>query len=396
MTTVSVQTYPTFWDETALDNTTGSEVYTESGRSNSSSVFGLLWTSLFTACIIVANLFTLTAFCVNKKLRTYNNYFIINLSILDLLSGFRLIISVLHTHIGYYPLNQDLCKIMNGISRSVLSASNFVVVIICADRHRATYDPINHFMTRSKRKALFLNSLAWLVAFAFWMMFITAWEFIDNFDNGRHCVNKYSTIPGVSVVNVVIIFYLPFFFITFLYLRIFLKIRKTRGGKLVEKKFDVKNNLSIVSTNIPKDATTSSQNNSTIDMDVESLGEKEFGQDFARRNTKKAGSNVDKKPNRESAAEMRKATRTLLFIVLSFVVAWLPQSIIGLIYSVKPQLIVQGLPRAWMLFFTWLATGNSLLNPISYAVSQPLLRSTLKNMLFNHCKERSPPKKVNS
>ncbi|XP_072177398.1 5-hydroxytryptamine receptor-like [Diadema setosum] len=392
MTTVTVQTYPTLWVETVLDNSTGSEIHTKSGGSNSSSIFGLLWTSLFTACIIVANCLTLAAFCVNKKLRTYNNYFIINLSIIDLLSGLRLIISILHTHVGYYPLNQDLCKIISGISRSLLNASNFVVVIICADRHRATYDPINHFMTRSKRRALFLNSLAWLVAFAFWMMFITAWEFIDNFDNGRHCVNKYARIPGVSVLNVVVIFYLPFFLISILYLRIYLKIRKTRGGKLVEKKFDVNDNLSTEVTNIPMDTTTSSLNASAIDMDVASVGEKQFARDMPRKGTKQASPKTDKKPVRESAAEMRKATRTLLFIVLSFVVAWLPQSIIGLIYSVDPLLIVQGLPRPGRLFFTWLASGNSLLNPISYAVSQPLLRSTLKDMLFIHCKDRSPKK----
>ncbi|XP_071476093.1 muscarinic acetylcholine receptor M2-like [Diadema antillarum] len=391
----SVQTYPTLWVETALDNSTGSEVYTKSGGSNSSGIFGLLWTSLFTACIIVANCLNLAAFCVNKKLRTYNNYFIINLSILDLLSGLVLIISVIHTHIGYYPLNQELCKLESGISQSLLSASNFVVVIICADRHRATYDPLNHFMTRSKRKALFLNSLAWLGAFAFWMMFITAWEFIDNFDNGRHCLSKYFAIPVVSLLGVVVTFYLPFFLISILYFRIFIKIRQTRGGKLVEKKFDVKNNLSIVVPDFPKDATTSSQNDSAINMDVESAGSNQFGQDVPR-STKKAGSNPDKKSNgkRESAAEMRKATRTLLFIVLSFVVAWLPQSIIGLIYSINPLLIVRGLPRPLMLFFTWLATGNSLLNPISYAVSQPLLRSTLKDLLFIDCKNRSSLKKV--
>ncbi|XP_071476111.1 muscarinic acetylcholine receptor M4-like [Diadema antillarum] len=397
MTTASVQTYPTLWVEIVLDNSTGSEVYPKSGGSNSSSIFGLLWPSLFTACIIVANFLTLAAFCVNKKLRTYNNYFIINLSILDLLSGVYLIITVVHTHVGYYPLNQTLCKILSGISQAIIGGSNFVVVIICADRHRATYDPINHFMTRSKRKALFLNSLAWLGAFSFWMLFITTWEFVDNFDNGRHCVRRYTNMPGVSIVNGIVIFYLPLVIISVLYLRIFLKIRKTRGGKLVEKKFDVKDNISTAVADLKKDTATSSLNDPVIDTDVESVREKEYGQDMPRRSTGKAGSNINTKPirKRESAAEMRKATRTLLFIVLSFVVAWLPQSIIGLIYSIKPLLVFQGLPRPGRLFFTWLASCNSLLNPISYAVSQPLLRSTLKNMLFNHCKERSPQKSVN-
>ena len=85
---------------------------------------------------------------------------------------------------------------------------------------------------------------------------------------------------------------------------------------------------------------------------------------------------------RESATEISKATRTLLVIVIAFVVSWLPQSIIMLIYSIEPVLVVPGLPRPARLFFGWMPYLNSLLNPISYAVSQPLFRSTLFNMFL--------------
>ncbi|XP_071506626.1 muscarinic acetylcholine receptor M4-like [Diadema antillarum] len=93
-----------------------------------------------------------------------------------------------------------------------------------------------------------------------------------------------------------------------------------------------------------------------------------------------------KKVNHEAASETRKATRTLLFIVLSFVISWLPYNIIQLIYAIEPSLIWPGLPRSARLFFSLLPFGNSLLNPISYAITQPLLRATLRNMLCCCCK----------
>ncbi|XP_071506693.1 muscarinic acetylcholine receptor M4-like [Diadema antillarum] len=394
MSTSTEKSYPTAWVESAFDNHTENEVYTEvpGVATNSSSIHSLLWPSLFTACIIAANVLTLVAFGVEKRLRTYNNYFIINLSIIDLLVGLNLVLTVVHTHVGYYPLNQALCKILGGIGKAIICASNFVVVIICADRHRATYDPINHFMTRSKRKAVYLNFLAWLGALAFWMMYITAWEFIDDFDNRRHCVRKYSRIPGASMLNSLVIFYLPFVFISVLYLRIFVKIRKTLGGKSVQKKFSANDDHSVSNSNVVSDF----PNTSDIDIDVESVGQKRLEGHSPEKETEHGNSVINKKPimKRESAAETRKATRTLLFIVLSFVITWLPQSINLLIYSIDPVLLVPGLPRPGRLFFGWLTYGNSLLNPISYAVSQPLLRATVKNVLLCRCTKISSVKKT--
>ncbi|XP_072177293.1 muscarinic acetylcholine receptor M2-like [Diadema setosum] len=360
-----------------LMNLTGEQT----ASSTTTNIHRLIWPSLFTGSIIAANVLTLAAFSVEKRLRTYNNYFIINLSILDLLVGLRLIGSVVHTYIGYYPLNQSFCKILSGIGQAVTNASNFVVVIICVDRHHATYDPINHFTTRSKRKAIFLNSLAWLVAFGFWLIYVTAWEFIVDFDNGRHCIRRYTHLPGASVVFAIVMFYMPFVVIAVLYLRILRKIRQTRNRKNIERKFvfDTGGSKTQAETmaNALKDTASS-----TLSSD-----DTRISTQFAEDKSNQRGSL--KKVKHEAAAEMRKATRTLLFIVLSFIVSWLPNGIIQLLFAVEPVLINPGLPTSAYLFFSWMAFGNSLLNPISYAITQPLLRATLRNMLCC-CFKRDP------
>ncbi|XP_072177104.1 muscarinic acetylcholine receptor M4-like [Diadema setosum] len=340
--------------------------------STTTIIHRLIWPSLFTGSIIAANVFTLAAFSVEKRLRTYNNYFIINLSILDFLVGLHLIGGVVHTYIGYYPLNQLFCKILSGIGQAVTNASNFVVVIICVDRHRATYDPINHFMTRSKRNAISLNSLAWFVAFTFWMLYVTAWEFIDDFDNGRHCIRRYTSLPGASIINTIVMFYMPFAVISVLYLRIHRKIRQTRNRKNVEMKFVSEAGGSEKQT---EEMTNVMQENASSTLSSSDVAFKRMQRSSLKKNTMN-------KVNHEAASETRKATRTLLFIVLSFVISWLPHSIIQLIYTIEPGLIIPGLPRSARLFFSWLVFGNSLLNPISYAITQPLLRATLRSMLF--------------
>eukprot|EP00057_Strongylocentrotus_purpuratus_P033801 XP_792843.2 PREDICTED: trace amine-associated receptor 13c-like [Strongylocentrotus purpuratus] len=293
-------------------------------KTRSVNIHGILWPILFTVLIIVANFLSLVAFCVEKRLRTYNNYFIINLTILDFITGFLLIPVVVHTHFGYYPFSQDICKVHSAIRWAILNASNLAVVVICADRHQATYDPINHFISRSKRMAVIKNLIPWTVIVA--------------------------------------------------------KIQATLGGKNVEKQFALKDaNKGKITAELPHDDMTSAVSTSTINVDLSSEN-LEQGPKMKNDNVKKNAKETTRK--RETATEMRKATKTLLFIVLAFVVSWLPQSINILIYSIEPVLVVPGLPRPARLFFGWMTYVNSLLNPISYAVSQPLFRSTISNMFL--------------
>ncbi|XP_072177019.1 muscarinic acetylcholine receptor M4-like [Diadema setosum] len=316
----------TFSVDVNLVNVTG----VQGAPSTNTKIHTLILPSVFTGSIIAANILTLVAFSVEKRLRTYNNYFIINLSILDFLVGLRLIGGVVHTYIGYYPLNQSFCKILSGIGQAVTNASNFVVVIICVDRHRATYDPINHFMTRSKRKAIFLNSLAWLVAFSFRMTYVTAWEFIVDFDNGEHCLRQYISLPGASIVNTIFMFYMPFVVISVLYLRILRKIRQTRNRKNVARKFvsyaDGSKKHTETMTNVMKENTLSTPSSSDTNVSTRFVA----GKSIQRSSVKKV--------NHEAASETRKATRTLLFIVLSFVISWLPYNIIQLRHRTRPNL----------------------------------------------------------
>jgi len=59
--------------------------------------------------IILGNVIVITAFIINKKLRHYSNYFLLNLSVADLLIGF-LIPSYMILRLQDNKVNDVICK----------------------------------------------------------------------------------------------------------------------------------------------------------------------------------------------------------------------------------------------------------------------------------------------
>ncbi|XP_063961143.1 muscarinic acetylcholine receptor M1-like [Lytechinus pictus] len=343
---------------------------------------GLILGTSLVILIIFTNLLSLGAFAVEKRLRTYNNYFIINLAIADLIVGIIQIVGVIHTFLGYFPGGGDFCKVYLGLRNAMFSVSVVGVVVICIDRHKATYDPINHYMTRSKRKAVIFNVFTWLISFGFWMSFATVWDFVVDSNSGKSCLASFSRYPAANMFQTCLTFFLPLVVISVLYLRIYVKIEETVGGKSVNKHFK----------EVGGDGLSKSTSTMTVCSDLSSGGTMEMKESSADVKTKdrnggKAGKddangNRTTTANRESANEMQKATRTLSYIVFSFAIAWFPNSIIYFLYSIEPELIAyKNLPRDVKQFFVWLRFANSFLNPICYLVSQPLFRKTVVNML---------------
>ncbi|XP_041463889.1 5-hydroxytryptamine receptor 1A-like [Lytechinus variegatus] len=335
----------------------------------------LIFSAIFFALIVIANIISLGAFMVEKRLRTYNNYFIINLTILDLLVGIGLGALIEHSYINRYPFSQNVCKIMKGIYNGIVNASNITVVVICADRHQAVYDPINHFISRSRRKAIIINSIPWVIGLSFWIGYVTVWEFVVDFDNGPHCIQLYLTKPITNVIQIVAMFFLPLAIIAVLYFRIYKKIRKVVG-----RRGKIKRSVGLRDTNLSTtDVSGVSVVSSSLEVSFDDIAEPRSRDDtiVGDRSQELSTSTSNRM---ESTAEMTKAVRTLLLIVIAFVVTWIPVSILNLIYSFEPRLVLPGLPIEAFTTILNLQYGNSLLNPLSYAMSQPLFRETIVRM----------------
>ncbi|XP_072167457.1 muscarinic acetylcholine receptor M2-like [Diadema setosum] len=326
--------------------------------------------------IIVSNLISLAAFVAEKRLRTYNNYYIINLAITDLLTGLTLTLDVLYTTIGYYPFPKAVCHIHTGVRSTLVSVSNITIVAICIDRHQAVYDPINHFMLRSKRRAFIMNATCWVLSFVFWTSFTTVWGFFNTAQqNPLLCLPAYSYYAGAALLGTAVKFVLPLVIVAVLYTRIFFRIQKTVGGKHVKAKFG-------------SDATSALQTQSSDDTEREhDMSGSSNHQECPSMKEAAIGGVKQKETeetaqNRESASEMKKATRTLSFIIISFVVAWLPINVVEIAHSVDPiSFNYSALPNMLFKFLMFLGYGNGFLNPVAYLLSQPLFRQTVCKLL---------------
>ncbi|XP_063959189.1 muscarinic acetylcholine receptor M5-like [Lytechinus pictus] len=341
-------------EQTEIAGTELTEVGTEPDGNR-----GIALLLLFFVFIMIAiNGICLAAFAVEKRLRGYNNYFIINLTISDFIFGIFLVITCLHMYLGRLPFPFPVrCKVFYGVSNSIQFVSNLIIVTICVDRHRATYDPIGHFTRRRKRTALYTNICVWLVSFVFWFSYSTVPDYILQFRLGSECFHWYSVFPIAQLSTVLIRFIIPFTIMLILYIRIFIKIRGIAGGRHIDKEFT-------------EDTTVSDH----------SLPEGDVMENKQRPQVKTI-SGVQKAANREPASEVRSATKTLLFIVMAFFITWFPTSLLAIVITIDRTLGYPRLPY-WDFWITiWLVYVNGLLNPICYVISQPLFRKTVFGLL---------------
>nr|XP_054757932.1 5-hydroxytryptamine receptor 1A-alpha-like [Lytechinus pictus] len=331
--------------------------------------------------MVSANVISLVAFAIEKKLRTYNNYFIINLVISDLLAGILLAVTVAHSIICYFPFSTDFCRVYTGLRNASTTVSNLGMVVICVDRYQATFDPINHYISRSKRRAVILNSIAWTVGLGFWLLYATTWDFVVDAVNTRHCVPGYSYRLIPAILPIFLQVFLPLIVVSTLYLRIYAKIKQTLKGRNVNAKFNPRSSVledsatfdvgivSVASRVDFPNITDGEKGGKPLQETLETTGKQ---RNPSRKKTE------GKTSRQESTGEMWKATRTLLFIIISFFVAWIPSSIVAVIFTINPILLHQGFfTSTWYIFIAWLTYANSFLNPIAYSVSQPLFRKTV-------------------
>eukprot|EP00057_Strongylocentrotus_purpuratus_P005380 XP_003730830.1 PREDICTED: muscarinic acetylcholine receptor M2-like [Strongylocentrotus purpuratus] len=260
--TATSEEFTTFFEEIVEENTTTAEMEVVAdvpGAPRPPDYQGLVFGTSLVILIILMNAISLIAFTIEKRLRTYNNYFIINLTIADLALGINQTVGIAHTFLAYFPFDRDICRFYLGFRHALFSVSVVGVVVICIDRHRATYDPINHFISRSKRKATIMNALTWLISFGFWMPYTVGWDFAVDHDNGRHCVGAFSRSTVGNIAQNIFSFFVPLVLISVLYLRIFHKIKETVGGKSVNSHFDepkVKGKLGKESPSLSSSMTT--------------------------------------------------------------------------------------------------------------------------------------------
>ena len=406
-------------------NLTESIPWTGDPTDKSIAIFSLLM--FLSGTTAVLNVLILIAFHIEKKLRTYTNQYILNITISDLLVGF---IMAIHSTVYLYDewiFGQTLLNVFVGIQNTVVTVSVLGIIGITLDRYLATHYPLKHFKRKKKKIAHIVNFITWIVAALFWFPMATIWNFVQPLDvNPEEDTSRsnYSRNIHASTVVTIYRFVIPFIIIVLLYLKIYHRV-KTSGSRSLSKRFNSKEktrskidatnsvqhgrtndgfvdilqgntsqtnvnssvnqkeNTSVIKVlhgNASKPSISIQSDHITVDIveDVGQLGRASTTteqnmlpfnhQVTPMRNTTQSTTpdGIQRNSRHLSSADNHKALRTLTFIIVVFFITSLPVCI-SMITSNKTL----GAVGRWVTFI------NSLLNPVTYAMAQPVFRKTL-------------------
>ncbi len=109
--------------------------------------------SLVSLCCICGNLLVLFAFCVDRGVRTSNNYFIISLAVTDLTIGLiSLNLLALYILLGYWPLGNVVCDCWLAIDFTACWVSQVTVFMITLDRFMSVRFAVRYRNWRTAKK----------------------------------------------------------------------------------------------------------------------------------------------------------------------------------------------------------------------------------------------------
>lgn len=391
----------------------------ETAEQTNITLTQVIISSIVIFLVVSNNFLILLAFALEKRLRVYTNYYVVNMAIADGLvglvaMGFSLWQSLMNFRWSFGHIS---CSIIMSITHTLLHVSIVMIAVISIDRCCAVYYPLRHLQQRSKMNAIRRNSLVWVVCFIFWGSFIGVWRQLDE---ARHdtvsCGPLYNRYVFGTLVVTSAYYWIPATIIGVMNICIYYKIRSS-GGHQISKTFKVNKKISLdvsKSSAFRGSQTSISCVSMTDTFKVPFESEVSTGDDLVahQEDRNSSGRNISEeeredrveKVNKEktlprggrtrreqeprehghrNALGGKKAQRTLSLLIIALIITWTPYSaVIGISTYCRIQMTSSCIPRLLFRFVLWLSWANSLLNPFMYAVAQPLFRETILKMFW--------------
>lgn len=136
--------------------------------------------TLMSLTTIIGNVLVITAFIIEKSLRKYSNYFILNLSIADLLIG--ILIPPYAPFLLFqrnWRLGKTACTVWLVLDYVVGSASVLCIVVISLDRYLLVSRGLDYVAKQKVYRAILIMITVWVIAFLNYAPAIIFWEMIS-------------------------------------------------------------------------------------------------------------------------------------------------------------------------------------------------------------------------
>ena len=194
---------------------------------NTSGVDGALWDreewsdtyrisltviiSLIILLTIIGNSLTLFVIFIDKQLRTIGNFYIASLAVADLLVGsvamtFMMLYTV--TFNGRWIFGHVICDIWQFVDYVACTASLTNVCAIALDRYLTVSRPLKAMRTRTKRRALIMIAVAWVIPVLFWMTMLSVSRGINDLPPAEKCYLSWKP-DFLVLITIITMIYAP-------------------------------------------------------------------------------------------------------------------------------------------------------------------------------------------
>ena len=190
--------------------------------------------TVISATTIFGNILVITAFVIDKNLRKYPNYFILNLSIADLLIGLLIPpYSIFLIYNRVWKLGRVACTVWLVLDYVVGSASVLCIVVISLDRYLLVSKGLKYLNKQTTSKAIAIMIIVWLIAFINYAPAIIFWEpFADvkSSSSEGQCQVAFHNDLFYLTLTACVEFFVPLVSICALNIAVYLNIRKRSRG----------------------------------------------------------------------------------------------------------------------------------------------------------------------
>ena len=165
--------------------------------------------------------------------------FIVSLAIADLIVGlFVMPVSTIYIFTEDWLFGIAVCQIWIGIDYTASTASILNLFILSVDRYWSVTSPLKYLRKRTKKRAVIMISVVWLVS-SLWIIPIAGWHHF--FNKGERtipsnvCDTEYAKNSVLKVITAFFNFFLPLAVMYGLYWKIFQEIRKRSEMELGQR-----------------------------------------------------------------------------------------------------------------------------------------------------------------
>ncbi|XP_077993953.1 galanin receptor 2b-like [Glandiceps talaboti] len=326
----------------------------ETGNSDVSDVVLRVIYAIVGTLGIVGNFMVCVVFINIKELRkTFTNVFILNQSLIDLVSAIMFVSLKFGPTFDVIPNNLTgdiICKIWMSeyILWGLFISSTFNLSFLSIERYLAVCHPVLHRNKITMTKIKVIAVCAWFIG----LIRESYWPTMNFNENGICNVKEWPNSGMQKLVGCVVFlteYVLPLTIMGFSYGNIILELRR-RSKKQTE--------------NRPTAQTISASN--------------QMGEQAAVQNPADSSSSRQPKTKDDSMSRARKnVTKTMLIVSVTFVICWSPVSISFFVYNLGGYLDFAG---SWYYFMVLLVFCNMCVNPFIYAIKYKQFREGIQKI----------------